>query len=146
MNPDLIFQLSGAMAMIGWLLLIFVSRLWWQTTRWVAGIIVSMLCIIYACLIGTAFSLVDMGSFGSLDGVMVLFGNKMMVTAGWVHYLAFDLMIGNWIVRNAFQYQIPHLLVVPLLLLTFMLGPIGLLAYFGLRWFITKNYFVENFR
>ena len=56
-----------------------------------------------------------------------------MLLAGWIHYLAFDLFIGGWETRDAVRNGIPHLLVIPCLLLTFMLGPIGLLAYFALR-------------
>ncbi len=33
-----------------------------------------------------------MESFGSLNGVMKLFQDRTLVTAGWVHYLAFDLL------------------------------------------------------
>jgi len=55
------------------------------------------------------------------------------VLAGWVHYLAFDLFIGCWIVLDAQERHIKHLLLVPCLGLTFMFGPVGLLLYFILR-------------
>lgn len=53
--------------------------------------------------------------------------------AGWTHYLAFDLFIGGWEVRDARQRGIPHLLVVPVLVLTFLVGPAGLLLYLAIR-------------
>jgi hypothetical protein len=52
---------------------------------------------------------------------------------GWTHYLAFDLFIGSWEIEDAGKRGIPHWLMVPILLLTFMLGPIGLLTYFIVR-------------
>lgn len=73
------------------------------------------------------------GGFGSLAGVMKLFTNPWAVLAGWVHYLAFDLFVGAWEVRDAEQHGVSHLLVVPCLFFTFMLGPIGLLMYMGAR-------------
>ena len=76
---------------------------------------------------------------------MSLFTNPALVTAGWVHYLAFDLMTGIWIKRNSLKYGIPHLLVIPCLLLTFMLGPVGLLLYLLIRSLKTKHYFAENY-
>ena len=53
--------------------------------------------------------------------------------AGWVHYLAFDLFIGAWETRDAAARGVPHAWVVPCLLMTFLLGPIGLLAYLAIR-------------
>ena len=81
-------------------------------------------------------------SFISLDGVMQLFRNESAVLAGWIHYLAFDLMEGVFIVLNSLKNNIPHLLVIPCLLLTFMLGPVGLLLYMFIRMLITRRYFI----
>ena len=82
-------------------------------------------------------------SFISLDGVMQLFRNESAVLAGWIHYLAFDLMEGVFIVLNSLKNNIPHLLVIPCLLLTFMLGPIGLLLYLFIRILSTRRYFIS---
>jgi hypothetical protein len=65
--------------------------------------------------------------------------------AGWVHYLAFDLMTGLFIKRNALKHGISHWLLIPCLFLTFMFGPIGLLLYFLIRLIITKQYFADNY-
>jgi hypothetical protein len=73
------------------------------------------------------------GGFGSLDGVASLFTNRWMLLAGWIHYLAFDLFIGSWEVRDAKEKGINHLWVVPSLGLTFMFGPAGLVLYFLTR-------------
>jgi len=53
--------------------------------------------------------------------------------AGWVHYLAFDLFVGNWQVRDAQAHGIPHWAIAPSLILTFLFGPAGLLLYFAVR-------------
>ena len=73
------------------------------------------------------------GGFGSLSDVRQLFSHDHLLLAGWIHYLAFDLFIGSWEVRDAQRLGIPHLWVVPCLLATFLFGPLGLLAYLGLR-------------
>src|SRR4051812_21348401 len=52
-----------------------------------------------------------------------------MLLAGWTHYLAFDLFVGRWEVRDAQRRGIPHLLITPALVLTFLLGPAGFLFY-----------------
>jgi len=53
--------------------------------------------------------------------------------AGWVHYLAFDLFIGSWEVRDANRHGIPPWAIIPSLILTFLFGPMGLLLYFLIR-------------
>ena len=52
---------------------------------------------------------------------------------GWIHYLAFDLFVGAWEVRDAQARGIHHLLVIPCLFLTLMAGPGGLLLYWAIR-------------
>jgi cytochrome bd-type quinol oxidase subunit 2 len=64
---------------------------------------------------------------------MALFGSPGGATIGWIHYLAFDLFVGTWIARNADQHNIARWLQVPILFLTLMAGPIGLLLYLLLR-------------
>lgn len=73
------------------------------------------------------------GSFGTLEGVVKLFAQPEIVLAGWVHYLAFDLLVGAWEVRTARAEQIPFLLVVPCLPLTFIFGPAGFLVFSAVR-------------
>jgi Domain of unknown function (DUF4281) len=73
------------------------------------------------------------GGFGSIDQVRALFADDSALAAGWLHYLAFDLFVGAWIVRDAATRQLPGLLVLPCLPLTFLFGPAGLLAYFAVR-------------
>lgn len=79
------------------------------------------------------------GDFATLDGVMTLFKEPWIVLAGWVHYLVFDLFIGAWEVRDAERAGIRHLYVVPALLFTLMLGPVGLAMYLLLRFALTKK-------
>ncbi|HEX7904945.1 MAG TPA: ABA4-like family protein [Chitinophagaceae bacterium] len=145
MTPDSIFQLCSTVAMIGWLILIIASPYWFQFDKLLIGIVITLLCIVYAWLIVANFNFGDTAKFGSLDGVMSLFTDKTIVTAGWVHYLAFDLMTGVWIKRNAVKYGIPHLVLIPCLILTFMLGPVGLLLYLLIRSIKQQQYFLENY-
>ena len=47
------------------------------------------------------------GGFGSLADVATLFGKPELLLAGWIHYLAFDLFIGAWEVRDAQRNEHP---------------------------------------
>jgi hypothetical protein len=73
------------------------------------------------------------GGFSSLSSVSRLFENPWALLAGWTHYLAFDLFIGGWEVRDAQRRGVRHLFMVPVLVLTFLLGPGGLLLYLLIR-------------
>lgn len=77
-------------------------------------------------------------SFTTIEGVRNIFGSDMGVFVGWSHYLVFDLFVGMWEARDARRCGFSHLLLIPCLLLTYMLGPVGLLLYLCLR-FITKK-------
>jgi hypothetical protein len=76
--------------------------------------------------------------------VQKLFADPWLLLAGWVHYLVFDLFIGSWEVRDAGRLGIPHLLVVPCLVLSFLFGPAGLLLYGIVRAVRTRRVLVDE--
>ena len=132
-----IFQIASTAVLPGWLLLILVPR--WRFTMPVAAVGLPLaLAVVYAVVLGRHWG-EGQGGFGSLKEVGMLFANPFALLAGWVHYLAFDLFIGAWEVRDAQKHQVPHLAVVPCLLLTFLFGPAGLLLYFVLRYALRRQ-------
>ena len=70
---------------------------------------------------------------GSLPAVAELFADRWLLLAGWVHYLAFDLLVGRWEAEDAARHGVSPWLATPCLGLTFMFGPIGWLAYLATR-------------
>ncbi|HEY0136730.1 MAG TPA: ABA4-like family protein [Nannocystis sp.] len=127
-----IFSAANTTAALGWLLMIFAPR-WRITDRVVlSGALALGLAALYTALLIAHFGDGE-GGFSSLDEVVKLFRQPAMVLTGWVHYLAFDLFIGAWEARDARRRGVPHLALVPCLLLTFMFGPVGLLVYRGVR-------------
>ena len=145
MNPQTIFSLANGIAMIGWIILVFFP-FWFSSDKFVISIIIVLLAILYLWLIARNFQLGDISKFSSVEGVSELFSNRELLVAGWVHYLAFDLLAGTFIRRNALLHGISHWLVIPCLLLTFMLGPVGLLIYLLMRTVKTKNLFPTNYK
>jgi len=69
----------------------------------------------------------------SIGEVRALFTNDAALTAGWLHYLAFDLFVGTWIAREGLDQGVIPILLIPCLLLTFIFGPAGLLLFLILR-------------
>jgi len=143
MSPDVIFSICNTAVLPGWLLLAILPR-WKWTARLIASVIIpALLGLVYLYLVLTHFGGTE-GGFGSLSQVQQLFQNPAMLLAGWIHYLAFDLFIGSWEVRDAQRLGLNHLLVIPCLALTFLFGPIGLLLYLLIRWAVKKQTVVEN--
>jgi hypothetical protein len=138
MKAEQIFSLANTLALLSWIFLVVAPR--WKGTQKIilSGAIPLLLSAAYLVLVVLFFGSAE-GSFSSLAGVMKLFTNEWAVLAGWIHYLAFDLLIGIWEVRDSQKNGISHWLVIPCLFFTFMLGPIGFLLYSALRFFIVKE-------
>jgi hypothetical protein len=132
MTPDRLFAICNPLALIGWLILVFAGRMKWAAALVTGAIIPLLFGILYTSLIVAHWG-ESTGSFSTLEGVAALFQNHWLLLAGWVHYLAFDLFVGSWEVRDSAKIGISHWIVIPFLALTFMFGPIGLLLYFLLR-------------
>ena len=87
-----------------------------------------LLSVIY-CIYIIGFFNIQGGGFGSIQQVRTLFNNDNLLLAGWVHYLAFDLLTGFAIVKSAQEHKLSHFIIIPCLILTFMFGPVGFLLY-----------------
>ena len=142
MNADALFRLCNSTALAGWLLLIFTG---WspRASRIISSLVTgwlvpALLGCVYLALIANHFC-GSRGVLGSLSQVMLLFTDRWMVLAGWVHYLAFDLFIGSWQVRDARRNGVSFWLVLPCLVLTFLFGPIGLLLYLMVAGIVSRG-------
>jgi hypothetical protein len=128
MSPNDLFSILNTIALIAWVLLaIFPGKLW--VAEIVAGKAVpALMAASYVGIVSLNW-LGREGGFSSLPAVSKLFGNPWLLLAGWTHYLAFDLLIGVWEVRDAAERGVRHAWVVPCLALTFLFGPAGWLLY-----------------
>ncbi len=132
MQPDTLFQIANPLALAGWILLALSPF----APRWadrVAGTAIPLtLSVGYTALVLVHWAGAE-GGFGSLSDVQALFRSPGVALAGWVHYLAFDLFVGAWATRAARADGIPHLVMLPVLALTFLFGPAGFAAFLTLR-------------
>ncbi len=131
MTPEAVFSVASTAAMLSWLLLIVRPRASW--VQMTTGRLVPVaFAVLYAVILIPRFGGSD-GGFNSLAAVQRLFADPWLLVAGWIHYLAFDLLVGVWETRDAARRGVAHWMVIPCLLLTFMFGPVGWLAYQGVR-------------
>lgn len=132
MRPDALFQVANALALAGWIALVF-SPIAPRALGLVGGTGIPLaLSVGYTALVLANWSS-GSGGFDSLDSLEQLFGSRWLLLAGWVHYLAFDLLLGAWQVRTARREGIAHPTLLPCLLATFLFGPAGYLLFQLLR-------------
>ncbi|MFN3989936.1 MAG: ABA4-like family protein [Erythrobacter sp.] len=139
MDWNLLFNLVNLLALIAWVSLILLPR-WPALLSGVMYLGIGLLCLIYAGgLIGLVSGLLPSGGpsggadFTTIAGVRAIFANDAGVVIGWTHYLALDLFVGLWLARDGDAKGISRLVQGPVLLATFMAGPLGLLIWLIIR-------------
>ena len=132
MSWEDLFGLANLLALTSWGLLLLAPR--WQ---WLIGVlrygVPGVLSVAYVVLIGLTFFGIEGGGFNTLAEVKTLLSVDPMLLGGWVHYLAFDLVIGTFIAERSEVRGISRLIQAPILVATFMFGPIGYLLFVGME-------------
>jgi hypothetical protein len=131
MSLETIYSACTLVAVAGWLALVAAPL---ARTRMIqlARVASALLCVAYLIQMFT-ITVPTGGDFSSLSGVTLLFSQPGNVMLGWTHYLAFDLFIGSWITEDAGREGFPHWALIPILVATFMIGPVGLLIWLAVR-------------
>ena len=134
----ILFTLTNVLAMAAWVILIGLPRKPLAHSA-VLYLGVGLLCLIYtscfaAVLTGAVSEgLTSEGNLMSVEGVRAFFATDAGVVIGWTHYLAFDLFTGLWIARDADAKGFSRLAQIPVLAMTFVAGPVGLLVWLIVR-------------
>ena len=139
MDFEVWFSIAGVVAMLGWLLLLGSPFIPAWSDRIAGWLLPTVLSIGYIMLLILPASGGSGGGFGTLAAVMELFSLEQAALAGWVHFLAFDLLVGAWICRTAREEGISFWFVIPCLPLTFLFGPVGWLAFQAVRLVCCRN-------
>ncbi|MEO1438344.1 MAG: ABA4-like family protein [Bacteroidota bacterium] len=127
------FSLVNTIILLPWLLMLLVPK-WKGTQTLIYSYVFQLLLgVLYLVWFVMNLSDFDMEAFSEIDKLALAFSNPQLAFIGWIHYLAFDLFVGAWILKDGHAKQIAHWKLVPCLLFSFMMGPIGLLLYLGLR-------------
>jgi hypothetical protein len=129
-----LFELSFWLAAPVWLLMIFAPA-WGPTARVAASPWTAVpVLLVYVALavpvfpeLWTAVRSPDLDAFRDLTALADGAG------AIWAQVIAWDLLIGQWMYREGRRLKVPALVMGPLLVLTILLSPFGLLLFLALR-------------
>jgi len=133
-SPETLFAWTFPLAAPFWALMILAPS--WSLTRRVIGspLIVLPSALVYALLVLPQLStFLPPAADPSLGGVSALLGGPVGAAAGWAHFIAFDLFVGRWCYLDSRDRAVHPLVMAPVLVLTILLAPLGLLAYLAVR-------------
>ena len=74
-----------------------------------------------------------------MNNISELFSDKFFLLMFWTHFICINLFTGGWIVKDSQKFAINKLLIVLPLLITYLIGPLGLFFYWLIRIFHAKS-------
>ena len=130
---EAVFRIANFGAVIAWIVLVLAAVFGWRRAleRFCGLYVPLLLAAAYVVLLVTHWG--GGGDFSSLAGVGAMFRRPAALLAGWLHYLAFDLLIGVAIAERFLEDRMPRILLLPVLPLTFFFGPAGWLLFQAIR-------------
>ena len=142
MSAASLFSLANSAAALAWIALL-IQPYSPALRSWLYRVVVVGLGLLYAGLFLPASGALDPMAFTTLEGIQGLFSQPEAVLVGWVHYLAFDLLAGLYIARDAQKNELNRWLITLPLLFTFMAGPLGFTLYVLVRTSARRHYRFE---
>lgn len=133
-----VFTICNSTIVIAWLILMFAPK-WKLTMPILRTFWIGTLCSIYSVIVISGISNFKPDSFSTLENIRAIFQEDVALTAGWIHYLAFDLFVGTYIVQDAITKNISRWKYTICLPFTFMFGPVGYLMYLIIQQVSTKK-------
>jgi hypothetical protein len=131
MTATRVFQLLNLLVLPWWLLFLVAPRSRMAVRAASHAAVFVALCLLYVALLGAAWAAKTGEAGFAFEGLRAALATPRGFLAGWSHYLAFDLFVGAWIVREASRLGIEPR---PYLFFTLVAGPLGLGGFLLRRW------------
>ena len=74
-----------------------------------------------------------------IDNLSDLFTNESFLMMFWIHFISINLFTGGWIVKDSQRFSINKIFLAIPLLITYFIGPLGLIFYWLVKIFYSKN-------
>ncbi len=75
----------------------------------------------------------------SISNLSNLFSNDLFLMLFWIHFISINLFVGGWIIKDSQKFMINKILVGIPLIITYLIGPLGIFIYWLIRIFFAKS-------
>ena len=94
---------------------------------------------LYKSYLNTYDFISNFGLYISISNLSNLFSNNLFLILFWIHFVSINLFIGGWMVRDSRKLLINKILVAFPLIITYLIGPLGVFIYWLIRIFYSKS-------
>ena len=95
--------------------------------------------MLYKSYIGSYDFVSNFNLYLGISEIRDLFNDQIFLIMFWIHFISINLFTGGWIVKDSQKFSINKLLIILPLIITYLIGPIGLFVYWLVRIFYAKN-------
>ena len=95
--------------------------------------------VIYKSYISSYDFLSNFELYLSISNLSDLFSNNLFLMLFWIHFVSINLFVGGWVVKDSQKFNINKILVAFPLIITYLIGPLGLFIYWLIRIFYAKS-------
>ena len=95
--------------------------------------------ILYKAYLGSFDFANNFSLYLGLSSVSELFRDDYYLLMFWTHFVAVNLFIGGWILKDAQKLYVNRILLAFPLIVTYLIGPIGIFMYWIIRIFYAKR-------
>tara|TARA_B100000214_G_C23639292_1_gene477647 strand:- start:224 stop:526 length:303 start_codon:yes stop_codon:yes gene_type:complete len=74
-----------------------------------------------------------------IGNISELFSDKTFLMMFWIHFISINLFTGGWIVKDSQKFSINKIILIIPLVITYLIGPLGLFIYWIIRIFNAKS-------
>ena len=75
----------------------------------------------------------------SISNLSNLFSNNLFLMLFWIHFVSINLFVGGWIAKDSQKFNINKFIIGFPLIITYLIGPLGLFIYWLIRIFYAKS-------
>jgi hypothetical protein len=134
MSTAFLFGITFYLVVPFWAAMIFAPR--WSWTRrlmaspWIAALPLAVYAVLMVPNLGELWAVM---SRPDLETLRAFLGTPEGAAGLWAHLVGYDLLVGRWMYADSRERGVPHVVLAPILVVTILLSPFGLLAYLVAR-------------
>mgnify|MGYP001218446445 FL=1 len=127
-----------------WLILIFfpqsnLSRYFVTSIFPILLLSIAYIFMIYKSYLSSYEFLTNFDLYLNISNLSNLFSNETFLILFWIHFISINLFTGGWIVKDSQKFGINKIILFLPLIITYLIGPLGLLIYWLIRIFYAKS-------